>query len=577
MAYVYHGGEQSHIRIHDCLDSNLPTYSVFAQSEVFFSWSDAVFQPLLGGIPRGCLPSETNLYVLPYRFMSPFGAFVFCELFGKIVALVGMVLLLRRHLTPNAPNIIIFGVALSFALLPFYPCMGLNVAGQPLLFYALLNLRDRDSAVHNWLIVGLFPFLSSLVLVGFFLIPGLAACLIYERLIRRKVVMALLLAWLLLTLGYAIAEYRLIYQLFGARNFVSNRVEFTWEGSTLINTIKYTVLHFAYGERQTVSAQFPVILLACFLTTSLGLILRNRNSHRPTFEGDQCGAVPGVLPREVIAVMTLVLCCGMLAMCFALYDFSTVRRMIEATGIPTLRMLQWKRVFWLEPLCWSMAFAFAMAFLARQSRVGLGGSVLLILCQIFVVLQTDWSLNYDQEESASQTSGFRLSCSEMFSPPLFNEIRDYIGKPQSEYRVVSLGMYPSIALYNGFYTADGTMQNYPLEYKHAFRKVIAKELEKAPLLQKYFDTYGARCYLFVQELGKNYLYTKKHSKRSIKHLDIDPVALQRLGVRYIFSAVKIGNNEQMGLKLERVFERDDSPWQIFLYSLEAVKTPGAKS
>ena len=51
MAYVYHGGEQSHIRIHDCLDSNLPTYSVFAQSEVFFSWSDAVFQPLLGGIP----------------------------------------------------------------------------------------------------------------------------------------------------------------------------------------------------------------------------------------------------------------------------------------------------------------------------------------------------------------------------------------------------------------------------------------------------------------------------------------------------------------------------------------------
>ena len=123
--------------------------------------------------------------------MSPFGAFVFCELFGKIVALVGMVLLLRRHLTPNAPNIIIFGVALSFALLPFYPCMGLNVAGQPLLFYALLNFRDRDSAVHNWLIVGLFPFLSSLVLVGFFLIPGLAACLIYERLIRRKVVMAL--------------------------------------------------------------------------------------------------------------------------------------------------------------------------------------------------------------------------------------------------------------------------------------------------------------------------------------------------------------------------------------------------
>jgi hypothetical protein len=39
-----------------------------------------------------------------------------------------------------------------------------------------------------------------------------------------------------------------------------------------------------------------------------------------------------------------------------------------------------------------------------------------------------------------------------------------------------------------------------------------------------------------------------------------------LGVEYIFSAVEIGNGEQLGLKLEKVFERDDSPWRIYVYA-----------
>ena len=70
MAYVYHNGEDSYALIWDCLDSNVPLSSVLAKSDVFFAGSDAVFEPLPGGIPRNCVPSETNLNVLPYRFLS---------------------------------------------------------------------------------------------------------------------------------------------------------------------------------------------------------------------------------------------------------------------------------------------------------------------------------------------------------------------------------------------------------------------------------------------------------------------------------------------------------------------------
>lgn len=40
---------------------------------------------------------------------------------------------------------------------------------------------------------------------------------------------------------------------------------------------------------------------------------------------------------------------------------------------------------------------------------------------------------------------------------------------------------------HGFYTVDGYSNNYPLEYKHRFREVIAAELEKNEEVRVYFD------------------------------------------------------------------------------------------
>ena len=53
------------------------------------------------------------------------------------------------------------------------------------------------------------------------------------------------------------------------------------------------------------------------------------------------------------------------------------------------------------------------------------------------------------------------------------EIDDAIGRDKSTYRVAHLGISPAPALMHGFYTVDGYSNNYPLEYKHRFREVIA--------------------------------------------------------------------------------------------------------
>jgi hypothetical protein len=105
-------------------------------------------------------------------------------------------------------------------------------------------------------------------------------------------------------------------------------------------------------------------------------------------------------------------------------------------------------------------------------------------------------------------------------------------------------------------------------YKHAFRRVIARELEKDGEIRGYFDTWGSRCYLLSSELKREFLCHKGHRKREVENLQIDTELLGKMGARYVISAVRIVNHRSLGLRLEKVFERNDSPWQIYLYSIE---------
>jgi hypothetical protein len=120
---------------------------------------------------------------------------------------------------------------------------------------------------------------------------------------------------------------------------------------------------------------------------------------------------------------------------------------------------------------------------------------------------------------------------------------------------------------------DGYFYNYPLAYKHQFRRLIAGELEKSPLLASYYDNFGSRFYIFSSEvtnarLGAADLLTKERVNRydfHIENLSFDTPVFKEMGGKYLFSAVKVGNSAEIGLRLVRTFARQDSPWQIYLY------------
>ncbi|MCK4695469.1 MAG: hypothetical protein KAT74_06890, partial [Candidatus Cloacimonetes bacterium] len=169
-----------------------------------------------------------------------------------------------------------------------------------------------------------------------------------------------------------------------------------------------------------------------------------------------------------------------------------------------------------------------------------------------------------------------ITYKEFFSEKLFYEINDFIGRPQNEYRVVSLGIHPSIAQYNGFYTLDSYQNNYLLDYKDKFRKVIEKELGKSQAGKRWFDEWGNRCYLFSSELQPRlseispwpvFFENIKEKENKIHNLEINSQALKELGGKYIFSTYEILNTRENDLELLNIFEREDSPWRIYLYKV----------
>lgn len=551
MVCHYYCGENASIRIHDCLDI-LPASALLAKSDVFFAHGDAVFEPPLGGIPRNCLGSEYELPLLTYRYLSVFDAYVFNEFLARIVALLGMALLLRSYVLPAGTPWVSAGAACAFALLPFYP-LGLCIAGQPLLFYAVLNLGSGRHNLASLLVVALFPFFSSLVLIGYALVPMLAIYLVYRWRAARRFNGWLAAALILFVGGYLVCNYRLFLNWFVVSDYVSMRMEFATRDATLRAALKTSVANLLEGQYHAASMQFPFILFATILALASCAAKRtsdDRISWRQRWKGilgeDNCS------PALVIVVV-LLLINGSLSLVYGLATWHGTGQLIQSSHIGILKTFQYDRVHYLHPALWGIVFAAALEHIVLKVRSGriLAGSLLAI--------QLVWLAQGIREE--------RISFHQFYSSELFAEIKDHIGKPEHSYRVVSLGMHPSIALYNGFYTADGYYMDYPLEYKHRFRKVISKELAKKEKIKSYFDGWGSRCYLFSAELGTQYLLTKDQATRKIQSLEIDTAALYNLDVRYILSAVEIENAPLLGLELERVFERIDSPWKIYLYRL----------
>lgn len=161
-----------------------------------------------------------------------------------------------------------------------------------------------------------------------------------------------------------------------------------------------------------------------------------------------------------------------------------------------------------------------------------------------------------------------MTWQQFYAEDLFRQVDDLIGRPKEEYRVVSLGIYPAAASYNGFYCLDAYSNNYDVEYKHEFRKVISGELIKSDYLTDWFDHWGNRCYIVLAQTN-NYFTFEKRWGTVIRDTDLAWEQLRTMGCDYIISAAYIIDADRMGLKLlnEEPIESENSWYRLFVYQL----------
>jgi hypothetical protein len=446
-------------------------------------------------------------------------------------------------------------VALAWATLPAYSIYGLTVLGQPALLRAALDLRQGHNRWLAWLVCAAFPLWSIFVYVGPFIAVVWGGLLLLDVVRRGRAAWASI--WrgavgLMLLLGmYMVVEWPLFYSLLVAKQFVSHREEFDFVrllphgvGVGLKDALRY----FWLGQYHASPFFRGVVLLA------VGVVLARLAPARRQLLGRRVGVI-------LLALAGVSLFCG----------FAPQLAMLYQKQLPLLHAFTLNRFHFLMSLTWFGLLALALRELPATPaarRLGYG----LVALQFLVALPLNSEYINNLRILVGQPRADAPSYAAFVAPGLFSQAKAFIfrqtGQLPAAYRVASLGLPPAVAQLNDFYTLDSNQNSYPLPYKHAFRPLIAGELAKSPALATYFDAWGNRCYLMSAELGRNYLIGKKLA-RTVEHFAFDAPAFQRLGGRYVFSAVRLAHPAESGLRLLGVFDSSEAYWRLHVYELAA--------
>jgi len=499
-------GEDTHVLIHDNLDSNISCVKmVLDNGGPFFSPSQEIEQ-ILNGLDASYVYPYYDISLIIFDFFGMYWGYVLNKIVISIIGFFGMYLLLKRQeLFPGQVPIITVGVSLLYAILPFWSFTA-TVSGIPFVVFAFLNLRNNNLKIYNWLIIILFAFYSSIILSGLFLLILLGLLFLYD-LKQRNFHWPYLLGMFLLCGLYLISHFPLIYSFIVDKGVISHRVDFYQECTDLWSSIKISLLLFTKG-------QYHASSLHSFILVPILLVLFKMRRNK--------------LYVSILIFITVT------SLFYGFRNSPLLRPIVDVLAgvIP----IQLQRFHFLHPMSWYILLAMSLTWIYQNLKFGKLLSVGIILGQLtYLVL-------FYEVIPQQDTPSFK----EFYAVKTFSKVDKIIGKPKRDYKVIALGFHPSILHYNGFYTLDGYVSNYPLKYKHEFKSIIENELDRDGDLKKYFNDWGSRCYALSSELGLDFL---NNTPEEIELLKFNINHLKKMGCRYILSSAKINLDKNSGIKL----------------------------
>lgn len=566
-------GQDSIVTYHDQLDGELIAYLL--QAKHLFAGD--MLPEFMNGVYKTALIPPAPAFVLLFCVFDGFWGLVVMQLLGSLCGYIGMYLLVTRIAmdtkTESLKRIILPLVAMTigvlYAYLPFLPVYGLAQYGLPLLLWCFLQAKSGKYIKTAYIYGAVYALCSSLVLVGFGVLGAVAVwilwCFWQKHCGRKKGVPINMYPghmtgiWATMLFLYVIENLALLKQTLGIGtqgDVLSHKAEY----ELLPKSFRSVLLEgFTQGGQHSVDSHvyFWVTVL---IVLAVGLFCRANK-------------------KLMAAIAVSVGCNFCFAVISAVWDSSigvNLRLNLNALGA-----FQMNRLLWMSPCLWYLALACAVLLALEMVKtvkgfrrgMAIAGGVFLAMTLCItggdILLRSNLKPNIQKLRNPEYAA---LSFRDYYAVGVLGQVENYIrettGQEPADYRVVSLGIDPAAALYHGFWCLDGYSNNYPLDYKHSFRRIIEPELNKSDYLKQNFDDWGNRCYLFGAECPG--YYTIEKNGFYFQDYSLNTEALKEMGGKYLFSAAYIANADETGLKLvrEEPFETEDSYYRIFLYEVE---------
>lgn len=564
-------GQDTYVHHYDNLDNVATRYHVNDMNGYYINFDpDGKIENVMNGIPQFAYSTGFYFFALTlYHFFEPFTAYALNEIIIRFIAFLGMYLLLSNYLLKKKHPFAITFPSLCFAILPTYTIYGLSFLGMPLLLYAFMNLYYEKKITISLIIAFGFPFFSELPLSGVHILFTLSIGLVYFTIKNKKIPYYYFIGIGLLGFAYLITNYHILHLFLINEDFTLHREEFNplRDSSTFIGSLGRSLLMILFS-RFTAESMHTLILVF-LLPFTFYIAYRYKQEKR-------------LLLWLFISAMVISF----------YYGFAHWEQYIILEGkIKFFRMFNIKRFFWFLPLLWYLILALSIeiVFSAPYGKKIIVGFAILQLIFLFIAngeynvhsrraIRDFINVFLPQEEEIKREIWIhpyqalmpKYTYREFYSEDLFQEIDHYIGRDKSDYRIVSIGMFPQVLQYSGFYTLDSCQSIYDLEYKHRFRRIIERELAKDETWVKWFDQWGSRCYIFCDEFPDDYYASYNIDREDpdtliLNNLDLNIEAFKEMGGEYIFSVFNIRNYQENQLQRLDVFENESSPYRIYLY------------
>ena len=548
-------GEDSIIAVHDNLDLFIPQFQMMKDTKTFFR--HGVDVPFLGGISRDSLPAEFSLYTMLYMILPAYPAYIAGYLL-KIVIAMGSCILLAKDLYGGKYEDyrpLVWTLGLAYGVLNVFPAFGIPFASIPLVIYLVRKIYAQPSA--KWYAALFFyPLLSYFSYFGLFILAYMVVALIWLWIRDKKFPGRILLSICVLAASCIACEYRLFgMMLLGDEVTIRSTME---AGSFTAGEILKTIGEvFTGGMFHAESVHSYLVLPVCsvyfILLNAFYFIKKN---------------VKGIF-HDLYNLLMLILVFNSIV--YGIYYWEGFRNVVEAI-CPPLTGWQFNRTVFFSPFIWYAAFFMVLKRIYDNGRKNLkaAANMLAVASLLIIVLS---GTRYNDLYHTCFNQAYRLvkgektqqlSFGEFYSEELFEQAKKDMGY-QGEWSA-AYGFYPAILEYNGIATLDGYLGFYAQSYKEDFRKIIAPALERVEESRDYFDSWGARAYLYS---GTDLSIV--NAQRSINVTDqdiyIDIDAFKALGGKYIFSRIELTNEAEAGLKRIGTYANEQSPYVLYVYQV----------